>query len=73
MCRENQRSRVLGRFYRLDASRSTPGSGLGLALVAAIADLHHARLTLSDNGPGLAVEVRIFRVRRNSLEKKLSD
>ena len=55
----NERSRVLGRFYRLDASRSTPGSGLGLALVAAIADLHHARLTLSDNGPGLAVEVRL--------------
>ena len=56
-----ERDRVLGRFYRLDASRSTPGSGLGLALVAAIAELHNATLTLSDNHPGLAVEVRIPR------------
>ena len=53
-----ERSRVLRRFYRLDASRSTPGSGLGLALVAAIADLHGATLALSDNNPGLAVELR---------------
>jgi signal transduction histidine kinase len=54
---KNERSRVLSRFYRLDTSRSTPGSGLGLALVAAIADLHGASLTLSDNSPGLSVEV----------------
>ena len=54
----NERQRVLRRFYRLDANRSTPGSGLGLALVAAIAELHDAELRLSDNGPGLAVEVR---------------
>jgi signal transduction histidine kinase len=53
-----ERDRVLRRFYRLDASRSTPGSGLGLALVAAIADLHGAKLGLSDANPGLAVEVR---------------
>ena len=53
-----ERERVLRRFYRLDASRSTPGSGLGLALVAAIAELHDAELSLSDNRPGLAVEVR---------------
>ena len=54
----NERQRVLRRFYRLDASRSTPGSGLGLALVVAIAELHDAELRLSDNAPGLAVEVR---------------
>lgn len=54
----NERQRVLRRFYRLDASRSTPGSGLGLALVAAIAELHDAELRLTDNAPGLAVEVR---------------
>ena len=57
----NERSRVLRRFYRLDASRSTPGSGLGLALVAAIAELHGATLSLSNNCPGLSVEVRIPR------------
>jgi signal transduction histidine kinase len=51
------RERVLRRFVRLDSSRSTPGSGLGLALVAAVADLHGIRLTLGDAGPGLAVEL----------------
>ena len=54
----HERQRVLRRFYRLDASRSSPGSGLGLALVAAIAELHGAELILSDNAPGLIVEVR---------------
>ena len=52
-----ERQRVLRRFYRLDASRSTPGSGLGLALIAAIAELHGAELRLSDNSPGLVVEI----------------
>jgi signal transduction histidine kinase len=46
---------VLRRFVRLEASRSTPGTGLGLTLVKAIADLHNARLELSDNAPGLRV------------------
>jgi len=50
---EAERDRVFGRFYRLESSRSTPGSGLGLALVAAVAALHGARITLSDNRPGL--------------------
>jgi len=49
------RERVLRRFVRLEASRSTPGTGLGLTLVKAIADLHNARLELSDNSPGLRV------------------
>ncbi len=49
------RARVLEPFVRLDTSRSTPGSGLGLALVAAIARLHGATLELADNAPGLAV------------------
>ena len=47
--------KVLGRFVRLEQSRSTPGSGLGLSLVAAVATLHQAKLTLEDNGPGLRV------------------
>jgi signal transduction histidine kinase len=46
---------VLERFYRLDRSRSTPGSGLGLSLVAAVAKLHGARISLEDNEPGLRV------------------
>jgi hypothetical protein len=49
---------VLRRFYRLEQSRTTPGSGLGLALVKAIADLHGASIFLSDNQPGLRVSIR---------------
>lgn len=56
-----ERARVLGRFYRIDTSRSTPGAGLGLALVDSIAKLHGATLTLSDNGPGLRVELLFAR------------
>lgn len=47
------RTRVLQRFYRLENSRTTPGQGLGLSLVQAIADLHDAKLVLEDNEPGL--------------------
>jgi signal transduction histidine kinase len=53
-----ERERVFRRFYRLDSSRTTPGSGLGLALVEAIAHLHGAVIELADNGPGLRVVVR---------------
>ena len=45
------------RFVRLDAQRSTPGSGLGLSLVDAVAKLHEAKLSLDDNGPGLKVSL----------------
>jgi signal transduction histidine kinase len=47
--------KVFQRFYRTDASRTTQGSGLGLSLVKAIADMHHARIELGDNQPGLWV------------------
>ncbi|HYN38390.1 MAG TPA: HAMP domain-containing sensor histidine kinase, partial [Rhodospirillales bacterium] len=52
------RARVLERFVRLEESRSTPGSGLGLSLVAAVAKLHGAQLGLADNAPGLCIELR---------------
>jgi signal transduction histidine kinase len=45
--------RVQERFVRLESARTTVGSGLGLALVAACAKLHGGRLVLKDNGPGL--------------------
>jgi signal transduction histidine kinase len=48
-----ERDKVFRRFYRLTGSRSTPGNGLGLALVSAIANLHHAKIELGDNHPGL--------------------
>lgn len=52
------RERVLDRFVRLEESRSTPGAGLGLALVAAVARMHGARLSLEDAAPGLRVALR---------------
>lgn len=53
------RERVLERFVRLDSSRHQPGSGLGLSLVHAVAQLHNASLSLEDNHPGLKVTLRI--------------
>jgi signal transduction histidine kinase len=50
---EADRGRVVERFVRLEQSRSKPGSGLGLSLVAAVARLHGGELTLTDNEPGL--------------------
>ncbi len=55
---EDQRQAVLKPFTRLDASRTVAGSGLGLALVNAIAIRHGASLELADNKPGLCVRVR---------------
>jgi signal transduction histidine kinase len=55
---ESQRMAVFKRFYRLDQSRATPGSGLGLALVQAIAELHGFRCTIEDNAPGTCVRLR---------------
>jgi signal transduction histidine kinase len=49
---------VFKRFYRLERSRSMPGNGLGLSLVAAVARLHGASIRLIDNTPGLKVELR---------------
>ena len=54
---EADRARALQRFVRLDATRSTPGSGLGLSLVDAVAKLHGAELMLTDNRPGLKVSL----------------
>ena len=50
---QQDRTRATERFYRAEAARNTPGTGLGLALVAAIAQLHQGRLRLDDNHPGL--------------------
>ena len=55
---EADRERVLDRFQRLEASRNSPGTGLGLSLVRAVAKLHCAELVLEDNLPGLRVLLR---------------
>jgi signal transduction histidine kinase len=54
---EQARSAVFQRFYRAEASRSTPGSGLGLSLTAAVAKLHRFEIRLGDNAPGCRVEL----------------
>jgi signal transduction histidine kinase len=48
---------VLDRFVRLEPSRSTPGNGLGLSLVRAVARRHGATVSLADNRPGLKVRL----------------
>jgi signal transduction histidine kinase len=53
-----ERDKVVQRFYRLERSRRTPGSGLGLSLVAAVARMHRAVLLLEDNAPGLKATLR---------------
>ena len=52
---EPYRARIFERFFRLDAARTTPGHGLGLSLVAAIAELHGLSVAAVDNRPGLRV------------------
>jgi signal transduction histidine kinase len=56
---DSEKSKVVERFYRGDASRGTPGVGLGLSLVQAVAKLHGSGLTLSDRNPGLRVSVAV--------------
>ncbi len=53
------RDRALRRFVRLEKSRTQPGTGLGLSLVAAVARLHHGAVRLEDNDPGLRVVVTL--------------
>ncbi len=57
----HERSRVVERFVRLEASRNSPGTGLGLSLVAAVAHFHNAQLLLEDNAPGLKAILRFPR------------
>lgn len=56
---EAEREKVLRRLYRLDASRHTPGNGLGLSLVEGVVKLHDGTLELLDNAPGLRVKITI--------------
>lgn len=54
------RERVVKRFVRLERGREAPGSGLGLSLVAAVAQVHEAELKLDDGPSGRGLEVRLI-------------
>jgi signal transduction histidine kinase len=54
-----EHQKIFKRFYRLERNRRTPGNGLGLSLVAAVARLHEANIKLSDLTPGLKVELQL--------------
>ena len=54
-----EKPKVVERFYRGDASRGTPGVGLGLSLVDAVARLHGSELKLEDNEPGLRARIAL--------------
>jgi signal transduction histidine kinase len=58
---ETDRERVIGRFVRLEQSRTKPGSGLGLSLASAVARLHGGKLRLEENAPGLRVTLDLPR------------
>lgn len=60
---EADRARATERFFRAESARSTPGSGLGLALVQAVAGLHGGSLRLEDNAPGLRAVLSLARPR----------
>jgi signal transduction histidine kinase len=59
---ERERETVFDRFVRLEPSRSTPGNGLGLSLVRAVAHRHNATVGLADNRPGLKVRLEFSEV-----------
>jgi signal transduction histidine kinase len=62
-------SRLTDRFYRAERSRTTPGNGLGLSLVSAVAELHCAKLSLIAAKPGLRVSLAFPVVNRRSPHK----
>ena len=70
---EHERNKVFRRFYRLETSRTTPGNGLGLSIVKAIADLHGASVEMSDNQPGLQVAIRFpLTAKRGAARKQVA-
>lgn len=59
---EGDRDKLLQRFFRAEASRTTPGNGLGLSLVAAVAHAHGGTVQIEDAEPGLRIVVYLPRV-----------
>ena len=61
-----ERERIFRRFYRLERNIRTPGTGLGLSLVAAVAELHGMQICASDNKPGLCMTLTFDAVAPNA-------
>jgi signal transduction histidine kinase len=59
---EERRQEAVRKYRRLDQARGTEGSGLGLALVGAVARLHQGELIFEDNRPGLRAVIRLPRI-----------
>jgi signal transduction histidine kinase len=66
------REKVLQRFFRLEASRSSPGNGLGLSLVQAVARLHETDLILDDNAPGLRARLSLRMVKTQTRAQRMT-
>lgn len=60
-----EREHLLQRFYRAEASRTTPGNGLGLSLVSATARAHGGDVLIEDAGPGLRIIIRLPKAEPN--------
>jgi signal transduction histidine kinase len=59
---EHDLPRLTNRFYRSERSRTTPGNGLGLSLVAAVTELHTGHLLLRNLAPGLSIALHLPRI-----------
>ena len=68
----SDREKAVRRFYRADEARNTPGSGLGLSLVAAVAELHYGKLRLEDNEPGLRAVIDLPSRSQKTASSKMS-
>ena len=60
----DERERVFERFVRLENERNSPGNGLGLSLVKAVAQIHRAEIELDDNQPGLVIKMHFTKQKK---------
>ncbi len=70
---ESEREHVMERFVRLENERNSTGNGLGLSLVKAVASIHGAKITLSDNNPGLITTFSCSKHRNKESQEELNN